>query len=77
MARIVVISVTDKPSHNREHKTQHHDDNKELPGWAKSREPKDEPQVSNLNLKLGRWIDRAAANSGPKIAPGVGVRKSS
>ena len=76
MARIVVISVTDKPSHNREHKTQHHDDNKELPGWAKSREPKDEPYVSNKNLSLGNWLTRAEANSGPKIAPGTG-RKSS
>ena len=74
MVRVVAISVRD---HDRERRPAHrHDDDKELPGWAKSREPKDEPQVSNLNLKLGRWIDRAAANSGPKIAPGTG-RKSS
>jgi hypothetical protein len=42
------------------------------PGWASEREPKDEPQASNKNLSLGKWIDRASANSGPKIAPGVG-----
>jgi hypothetical protein len=75
MARIVVISVTDKPSHNREHEARHHDhdsNKQQIPGWAAERTPKDEPQVSNLNLKLGRWIDRASANSGPKIAPGTG-----
>jgi hypothetical protein len=46
-ARAVLISM------------QSHDD-KELPGWTKCREPKDEPQASNLNFKLGRWIERAS-----------------
>jgi len=69
-----------KPSHNRGHKSRHHDDDKKIPGWAVEREPKDEPPASNLNLKLGRWIERASKNSyasNPSVAPGTGVRKSS
>jgi hypothetical protein len=54
-----------------------HDDNREPAGWAKAREPKDEPYVTNKNMSLGRWLDRASANSGPKIAPGIGTKKSS
>ena len=78
MARITLISVTDKPSHNRERRPahRHHDDKQIIPGWAPEREPKDEPQASNLHLKLGRWIERAEANSGPKIAPGIGAKSS-
>jgi len=66
-----------KPSYNRERRPAHrHDDNKQIPGWAAEREPKDEPYVSNKNLSLGNWLTRAEANRGPKIAPGTG-RKSS
>jgi len=61
-----------KPSRSRDQ--ERHDD--EIPGWAAERKPKDEPQAKNLNLSLGRWIERALANSGPRIAPGT-VRKSS
>jgi hypothetical protein len=49
-----------------------HDDNQLIPGWAREREPKDEPRATNINLGLGKWIARASANSGPKIAPGTG-----
>jgi hypothetical protein len=77
---IVVVAIG-KPSPERHRdKARHHDhdsNKQQIPGWAAERTPKDEPQVSNLNLKLGRWIDRASANSGPKIAPGCGTKKSS
>jgi hypothetical protein len=55
----------------------HHDDDKQIiPGWAPEREPKDEPYIANKNLSLGNWITRATANSGPKIAPGTGLKSS-
>jgi hypothetical protein len=76
MARITLISVQSQDRKRRP--AHHHDDDKQIiAGWAPEREPKDEPQASNLNLKLGRWIERASANSGPKIAPGCGTKKSS
>ena len=64
----------------RDHKrsSTHHDDKQQIPGWAPERQPKDEPYIVNKNLSLGRWLERASANSGPKIpkvAPGVGVKK--
>jgi hypothetical protein len=81
MARITLISITDKPSHNRERRpAHHHDDNKQIPGWAPERQPKDEPYIANKNLSLGRWIERASKNSyasNPSVAPGCGTRKSS
>jgi hypothetical protein len=79
MARAVLISVR---SHDRERRRpahRHHDD-KKIPGWAPERQPKDEPPASNLNLKLGRWIERASKNSyasNPSVAPGTGIKKSS
>jgi hypothetical protein len=77
MARITLISITDKPSHNREGRpTHHHDDDKQIiPGWAKHREPLIEPPAANKNLHLGQWLTRATANSGPKIAPGTGIKE--
>jgi hypothetical protein len=77
MARITFISITDKPSHNRERRpAHHHHDDQQIPGWAPARQPLIERPAANKNLYLGRWIERASANSGPKIAPGTG-RKSS
>ena len=73
MARIVLISVRSPDRERRP--VHHHDDNKELPGWAKHREPQIERPIANKNLSLGRWIERASANSGPKIAPGTGKGK--
>jgi hypothetical protein len=75
MVRVIAIAVRD---HDRERRPAHrHDDDKQqIPGWAPERKAKTEPEAKNLNLSLGRWIDRASANSGPKIAPGTG-RKSS
>jgi hypothetical protein len=74
MTRVVVISVRD---HDRQRRPAHrHDDDKQIkqiPGWAAERIPKDEPPIANKNLALGRWVDRASANSGPKIAPGCGT----
>jgi hypothetical protein len=67
-----------EPSRDRKRQpAQRHDGDKQIPGWAKHREPKIEPQAPNKNLHLGQWLDRASANSGPRIAPGCGVRKSS
>jgi hypothetical protein len=54
-----------------------HDEHRRPAGWVAERVPKDEPHVANKNMALGRWIARAEANSGPKIAPGTGTRKSS
>jgi hypothetical protein len=57
---------------------EHHDDDIELPGWARPRQVKDEPYATNRNLgDVGGWIARAEKHSGPAFAPGVGVRKSS
>jgi hypothetical protein len=54
-----------------------HDPNFRFSTWAQEREPKDEPHVDNKNLHLGSWLTRASANSGQKIAPGCGIKKSS
>ena len=74
MARIVLISVRD---HDRDRRrlAHRHDGDKQIPGWAAEREPKDEPYMANKNLHLGQWLRRTEANSGPKIAPGVGIRQ--
>jgi hypothetical protein len=74
--RVVAISVR---SHERERRpARHHDDNKQsIPGWAAEREPKTEPPIANKNMSLGNWLTRVSANSGPKIAPGCGTKKSS
>jgi hypothetical protein len=69
-ARVVLISVQ---SHDRERRPAHrHHDDREPAAWAKHREPRIEPEAKNLNLSLGRWIDRASANSGVRVAPGTG-----
>jgi hypothetical protein len=76
MARITLISVTDKPSHNREHKARHHDHDRELPGWAKHREPLIERPAVNRNIgDVGRWTARASKHSGEQFAPGTGGRR--
>ena len=72
-----IAVIVSKPSKHREQHRKHDDDNKQLSGWAPEREPKDEPRAANLNLHLGKWLDRAAANSGPRVAPGTGTKKSS
>jgi len=65
----------------RDHKrsSTHHDDKQQIPGWAPERVAKHEPPAVNKNIgDIGRWLERASANSGPKIpkvAPGVGVKK--
>src|SRR5262245_2295618 len=65
-----------KPAHHRERHPAHHHDDKELPGWAKSREPKIEPPAVNRNIgDVGRWVARASKHSGEEFAPGCG-RKS-
>jgi hypothetical protein len=48
------------------------------PGWSEPREVKDEPHVSNFNISrnVGGWRERAPANSGPKIAPGIAGKSS-
>jgi hypothetical protein len=74
-ARVVLISVR---SHDDERRpARHHDDGaKDLPGWAKHREPLVERPAVNKNISdVGRWIKRAEANSGPRIAPGTGAKK--
>jgi hypothetical protein len=76
MARAVLISVRSR-NHDERRPAHRHDDDKKIPGWAAEREPKDEPYIANKNLSLGNWLTRASANSGPKIAPGVGIKKSS
>jgi hypothetical protein len=79
MARITLISITDRPSHNREHKARRHDQEKELPGgWAKHREPLIERPAVNRNIgDVGRWTTRASKHFGEQFAPGTGIRKSS
>jgi hypothetical protein len=67
-----------KPSPDRhgEHKARHHDDARELPGWSKPREPKNEPPAVNKNIRdVGRWTARAEKHSGPQFAPGIGKGK--
>jgi hypothetical protein len=71
------LRITPPAERDRKRKPHHADGSKELPGWAKVREPKNEPHVANKNMALGQWLSRASANSGPKIAPGIGTRKSS
>ncbi len=67
-----------EPSRRRDHDERGRDKDKQLSGWAKPREKLgDEPRMTNLNMSLGRWLVRASANSGPKIAPGIGTKKSS
>ncbi len=63
----------------RERQPAHKDDDQQFAGWTKYREPKDEPRLSSLTAGAGadKWAQRAAANSGPRTAPGCGVRKSS
>jgi hypothetical protein len=52
------------------------DNNKEIPGWAAERKPKDEPQAVNRNIgDVGRWIARAEKHSGEKFSPGTGAKK--
>jgi hypothetical protein len=64
-----------KPSRSRDH--EHHDDDQQTAGWAKTREPKDEPPAKSLSLNPGKWTSQAAARSGPAFAPGIGTKKSS
>jgi hypothetical protein len=75
--RVIALSIRDKPAHHRERHPAHDNSGQQIPGWSAERTPKDEPYIANKNLSLGRWISRAEANSGPKIAPGCGTRKSS
>jgi hypothetical protein len=49
------------------------------PGWAEPREPLEEkrvPSLTNAGAVYGATA-RAAARSGPKFAPGVGIRETS
>jgi hypothetical protein len=65
MARITLISITDKPAHHRERHSPHHDSNQELPGWSPERPAKDERPLSSLTANAGhdRWAERAAKHS--------------
>lgn len=64
MATHVTVRIGN-PSREPEHKARDHDDDRELPGWAKHREPKDEPPAKSLTHGAGhdRWATRAAQNS--------------
>jgi hypothetical protein len=79
MARITLISITDRPSHNRERRpAPHHHDDHTPGGWAPHREPLIERPAINRNVgDIGRWIARASKHSGEQFAPGVGIKKSS
>ena len=62
---------------DRKRHTPRHDDDIR-PGWTRHRdEPEIEPPAKSLSLANGQWLARATANSGPRIAPGCGTRKSS
>jgi hypothetical protein len=46
------------------------------PGWAPERKPLDEKPAPTLNTQgfVNSWTAKASARSGPKFAPGTGVK---
>jgi hypothetical protein len=74
MVRVIAIAVRSRDRDERRPAQRHHDDHTPA-GWAPERTPKDEPYIANKNLALGQWLTRAEANSGPKIAPGCGMKR--
>jgi hypothetical protein len=71
------IRVNIGKHHEREHSAAHRDEDQQTPGWAKAREPKDEPPAKSLSLNPEKWTAKAAARSGPAWAPGLGSPKKS
>jgi hypothetical protein len=66
-----------KPSRSRDH--EHHDDDQQTAGWAKTREPRDEKPATTLNTagSVYGWAAKPSARSGPAFAPGLGSSKKS